>query len=233
MSTKYLGNNFDIHTGGMDHIPVHHTNEIAQGYGAFGKTTANYWLHNGMLGGSSGEKMSKSLGNFVTAQDLVNKGYDTAAMRYLILNSQYRKGLSFSFEALDSASSALKNLKNIMLDMKENRERTSLSDEKMGKIDVYNNEFSDALSDDLNVPEALAILWKMLKSNIPSGDKYDLAISFDVVFGLGLGGVTSNKLQVTGEIQRLLNKREKLRSGGRYKEADEIREEIEKRGILL
>ncbi len=233
MSTKYLGNNFDIHTGGMDHIPVHHTNEIAQGYGAFGKTTANYWLHNGMLGGSSGEKMSKSLGNFVTAQDLVNKGYDTAAMRYLILNSQYRKGLSFSFEALDSASSALKNLKNIMLDMKENRERTSLSDEKMGKIDVYNNEFSDALSDDLNVPEALAILWKMLKSNIPSGDKYDLAISFDVVFGLGLGGVTSNKLQVTGEIQRLLNKREKLRSGGRYKEADEIREEIENKGYTV
>ncbi len=107
MSVKYLGENFDIHTGGKEHIPVHHTNEIAQAYGAFGRQTANYWLHNNWLTLKGGEKMSKSKGNFITVQELKEKGYDPLALRYLFLNSHYKKGLEFSWEALDAASNAL------------------------------------------------------------------------------------------------------------------------------
>jgi cysteinyl-tRNA synthetase len=177
MSTKYLGNNFDIHTGGIEHIAVHHTNEIAQGFAAFGKQTANYWLHNGWLMGKGGEKMSKSLGNFVTAQELVEKGYDPIAMRYLILTSHYKKGLNFSYESLDSAQNALENLRNLVASLKSQSDRTILSAEKESKADDFREKFIAALSDDINVPQALAVVWDMLKSNIPTGDKYDLAMS--------------------------------------------------------
>ncbi len=231
MSTKYLGNNFDIHTGGIDHIPVHHTNEIAQGFAAFGKQTANYWLHNAMLAGRGGEKMSKSLGNFVTAQELVEKGYDPLAMRYLILTSHYKKGLNFSFGALKSAQTALKNLRSLVPDLKST-DRNILSKEKERKIDEYRQKFLSALSDDLNVPQALAVLWEMLKSNIPSGDKYDLALSFDEVLGLKLGEALRQK-KMTEEIKKLLEKREGLREEGNFTEADKIRKQIEDLGYEI
>ena len=186
MSTKYLGENFDIHTGGIEHISIHHTNEIAQGFAAFGKQTANYWLHNGWLTGKGGEKMSKSLGNYVTAQELVEKGYDPIAMRYLILTSHYKKGLRFSFESLDSAQSALNNLRGLVFASKSENERTILSEDKNQKINDFRESFVKSLSDDINVPQALAVLWEVMKSNIPSQDKYDLAISFDEVLGLDL-----------------------------------------------
>jgi cysteinyl-tRNA synthetase len=105
MSTQYLGDKFDIHTGGKEHIPVHHTNEIAQGFGAFGASTANYWIHNAHLR-LYGKKMSKSLGNVITVQDVIKKGIDPLALRYLFLNSHYRKGMNFGWEALESASNA-------------------------------------------------------------------------------------------------------------------------------
>jgi cysteinyl-tRNA synthetase len=228
MSVKYLGNNFDIHTGGVDHIPVHHTNEIAQGFAAFGKQTANYWLHNGMLGGKGGEKMSKSLGNFVTAQELVEKGYDPIAMRYLILTSHYKKGLNFSWEALDSAEAALGGLRTLVAGLKS-ANRTTLSAEKEKKVDEYREKFISALSDDINVPQALATVWEMLKSNIPSGDKYDLAMSFDEVLGLNLTKAPAAK-EIPGEIMELMKKREELRREKKFDEADKIRKQIEEAG---
>ena len=221
MSTKYLGNNFDIHTGGADHIPVHHTNEIAQGFAAFGKQTANYWLHNGMLGGKGGEKMSKSLGNFVTAQELVEKGYDPLAMRYLILTSHYKKGLNFTFDALDSAKIALENLRTIVSGLKSGDERTVLSPEKEKKLDEYRDKFISSLSNDINAPKALAVLWEMLKSNIPSGDKYDLALSFDEVLGLNLESTPDYGLLVTDDVKDLLDQREVFRKSGDFKKSDE------------
>lgn len=229
MSTKYLGDNFDIHTGGVDHIPVHHTNEIAQGFAAFGKQTANYWLHNGMLGGKGGEKMSKSLGNFVTAQELVEKGYDPLAMRYLILTSQYKKGLNFSWEALDSSQTALENLRSLVSGAKSS-DRKVLSSEKESKIDKYRDEFIAAMSDDINVPQALAILWEALKSNIPSTDKYDLAMSFDEIFGLDMGRASKPK-EMPQEIKNLLEKREELRREKKFEDADKIRKQIEEAGF--
>jgi len=226
MSTKYLGENFDIHTGGIEHIKVHHTNEIAQGYAAFGHKTANYWLHNGWLTGKDGEKMSKSLGNYVTAGELIEKGYDPLAMRYLILTSHYKKGLRFSFESLDSAQSALNNLKNLINSAKAEESRTILSEEKNQKIEEFRENFSNALADDINVPQALAILWEMLKSNIPSQDKYDLAISFDDVFGLGLSQVSKSKVETPENIKALIQKRDELRKEKKFIEADKIRDEI-------
>lgn len=227
MSTKYLGENFDIHTGGIEHVRIHHTNEIAQGFAAFGKQTANYWLHNGWLTGKDGEKMSKSLGNYVTAQDLVEKGYDPLAMRYLILTSHYKKGLRFSFESLNSAQSALNNLRSLILNAKSEKERTTLSEEKESKINDFREKFLKALSDDVNVPQALAVLWEVLKSNIPSEDKYDLAMSFDEVLGLNLAkNQEINVTKTPGKIKQLLEKREQLRKEKKFEEADQIRDEI-------
>lgn len=232
MSTKYLGNNFDIHTGGIDHVPVHHTNEIAQGFAAFGKQTANYWLHNGMLTGKSGEKMSKSLGNFVTAQELVEKGYDPLAMRYLILTSHYKKGLNFSWESLDSAQNALSNLRDIISGLRTQKDRNILSNEKENKLEEYRNRFISVLSDDINIPQALAIFWEALKSSIPSIDKYELSMSFDEVLGLDLAKI-SKVHQMPREIKQLMEKREELRKEKKFDEADKIRKQIEEAGFKV
>lgn len=224
MSTKYLGKKFDIHTGGIDHIGVHHTNEIAQSFGAFSDTTANYWLHNSWLTGGKGEKMSKSLGNFVTAQDLVKKSYDPLAMRYLILTSHYRKGLSFSWEALGSAQKGLNNLREQVASLKNQKQRTTLSVEKDEKRQEYQERFKVALNNDLNTPQALAVVWEMIKSNIPSTDKYDMAMSFDEVLGLKLDKEKIAKQ--TKKISGLLKEREELRKKGEYEKADEIRDKL-------
>ncbi len=231
MSTKYLGPNFDIHTGGIEHVGIHHTNEIAQGYAAFGRQTANYWLHNGWLMGKGGEKMSKSLGNFVTAQELVEKGYDPIALRYLILTSHYKKGLNFTWEALDSAVNALSNLKDIVAGLKKEEGRSTLSDEKMEKISGYREKFIQALSDDVNVPQALAVAWEMLKSNIPSADKLDLILSFDEVLGLNLNKTENKGNKISDEVKKLIEKREELRKKREFEGADKIRNEIEKLGF--
>lgn len=232
MSTKYLGSNFDIHTGGIEHIAVHHTNEIAQGYAAFGKQTANYWLHNAHLLGEGGVKMSKSLGNFITAQDLVEKGFDPIAMRYLILNSHYRKGTSFSYDSLKAAQNALENIRQLIQRIKSDNERTVLSEEKNAKVDSYRDKFVKALSDDLNVAQALSVFWEVLKSNIPSMDKYDLVSGFNEV--LGLDFTTKNgSTEIPEEIQILLKKREILRKNKKFAEADDIREQIEKMGFSV
>lgn len=238
MSTKYLGNKFDIHTGGKEHIPVHHTNEIAQGYGAFGMHTANYWLHNEWLS-LKGEKISKSLGNMILVSDIQSKGYDPLALRYLILNSQYKTGLDFTWESLDSATNALENLRSLVLSLKSNKQRTELSPEKENKIQKYRQEFIEALADDLNTPKALAVLWQMLKSNIPSPDKYDLVLSFDEVLGLRLSKLEEKKVITSPSGQTIItpinlgeatiariDSRELSRKEEDYEKADKLRFEI-------
>lgn len=233
MSTKYLGNEFDIHTGGIEHIGIHHTNEIAQGFGAFGKSTANYWLHNGWLVGEKGEKVGKSTGGLATVQDLVKKGYDPLAFRYLVLSSHYKKGVNFSWQALDSAQEALKKLRSQISVFKTDSKRMTLSSEKLEKVDNYRDKFIQALANDLNAPQALAVLWEMLKSNIPSEDKYDLAISFDEVLGLKLNDYSTIKTQTPENIQALLDKREEMRKEGKWEDADKVRKEIEKLGFKV
>lgn len=232
MSTKYLGETFDIHTGGMEHIPVHHTNEIAQGFAAFGHKTANYWVHNAHLLGKGGVKMSKSLGNFITVQELVEKGHDPLGLRYLFLTSHYRKGLNFSFESLDGAETALTRLKEIVASLRNESQRTTLSTEKMQKVEDYRKRFDAAMGDDLNTPQALAVVWEAVKSNIPAADKYDLLMSFDEVLGLKLS-TTSAVAEIPPEVAKLLAKREALRQADKYAESDVVRREIEARGFIV
>ena len=230
MSTKYLGERFDIHTGGKEHIPVHHTNEIAQGYGAFGHQTANYWLHNEWLV-INGEKMSKSLGNNVLVTDLIEKGYDPLSLRYLILTSHYKTGLNFTLGSLEASQTALEKLRNLIQSFKNENERTVLSEDKNKKIEEYRNKFLESLGDDLNVPQALAVLWEMLKSNISSEDKYDLSMSFDEILGLKLGEVKN--IEIPENIKVMMAERENLRSEGKFEEADKVREQIQKLGFSV
>ena len=233
MSMKYLGEQFDIHTGGEDHLPIHHPNEIAQSEAATGKHPfVKYWIHYAFLT-VDGVKMSKSLGNFYTIDDVLKKGFDPLALRYFYLTAHYKKPLNFTFDALTSAQNALNKLKAQIQNLKSESDRNALSEEKLKEVDEFRKQFISAVSDDLNMPEALAVLWSMLKSNIPSGDKYDLAISFDEILGLGLGQISNPKSQIPGNIKALMKKREELRKAGNFKEADVIRDEIIKMGYTV
>lgn len=234
MSVKYLGETFDIHTGGIEHIPVHHTNELAQGEGAFGHNTARFWLHNNHLN-LKGEKVSKSLGNIYLVTDLVKKGYDPLAIRYLYLNSHYRTGVTFSLDALSAAQNALNNLRSMISGMEANKlDRTTLSDEKNTKREEFFNNFRGALEDDLNYPEALSVLWGAAKSNIPELDKLDLIYDFDEVLGLRLRECAATKCQtkteIPPEIQAKLIERKELRKSKKFAAADAMRKQIEEKG---
>lgn len=186
MSMKYLGDQIDIHTGGEDHLSIHHPNEIAQSEGATGKKPfSKFWVHHAFLM-VDGTKMSKSLGNYFTIQDVLDKGIDPIALRYLYLGTHYKKPMNFTWESLSSASKGLARLKNQISIINNQKSRTILSQEKELKINEFRNKFNEAVNDDLNTSKALAILFEVLKSNIPSEDKYDLSISFDEVLGLSL-----------------------------------------------
>jgi len=232
MSMKYLGETFDIHTGGIDHLPIHHPNEIAQSETATGKPFARFWLHHEFLQ-VDGRKMSKSLGNLYTIDDVKKKGFDFLSLRYLYLTAHYRDPLNFTWESLGSAQNALNKLRSQVSSAKDQKKRTALSPEKQAKLDDYRKKFVAAINDDLNTPQALAVLWKMMKSNIPSGDKYDLALSFDEVFGLNLSEIVEEKLSVPDNIKKLVNEREALRKEKKFKEADKIRKEILDKGYVI
>lgn len=185
MSIKYLGEQMDIHTGGEDHLSIHHPNEIAQSEGATGKKPfSKFWMHIAFLTVDS-KKMSKSLGNFFNIQDILDKGIDPIALRYLYLGAHYKKPMNFTWQSLDSSAKGLKRLQSLVVSLKTSS-RTALSSEKDSKISEFRDKFIEAINDDLNTSKALAVVFEMLKSNIPSEDKYDLAISFDEVLGLGL-----------------------------------------------
>lgn len=232
MSMKYLGETIDIHTGGIDHIPIHHTNEIAQSEAATGKQFVRFWIHHEFLQ-VSGQKMSKSLGNLFTVEDVENRGIDTLSLRYLFLTTHYRSPLNFTWESLKGAENALKNLRSQLDSLRSLTSRTVLSVEKNSKIDDFADQFKEALNQDLNSPQALAVLWEMLKSNIPGEDKYDLAISFDEVLGLNLAKILGSEFKIPVKIQKLLERREKLRQAGKFAEADAVRVKISDLGFKI
>lgn len=185
MSMKYLGEQIDIHTGGEDHLSIHHPNEIAQSEGATGKIPfSKFWIHYAFLM-VDGTKMSKSLGNYYTIKDILEKQIDPIALRYLYLGAHYKKPMNFTWASLEAASRGLKNLKSQISNYKSSP-RNILSTEKNEKVEEFRNKFNLAINDDLNTSKAMAVMFEMLKSNIPSEDKYDLAISFDEVLGLNL-----------------------------------------------
>ncbi len=223
MSTKYLGEVFDIHTGGIEHIGVHHTNEIAQSFGANGRQTANYWLHNAWLTLKGGVKMSKSLGNGFTAEDLIDMGFDPLAHKYLVLSSHYRKGLVFSIEALKSSQLALEKLRKMLTGWEDG-----------GEINLdYKNKFIEKLSNDLATPEALAMVWKLTKDEkVSQADRKATIMDFDKVLGLKLN--TSNSAEkIPAEIEQMAKDRQKARAEKNWQESDRLRIEIEGKGYLI
>ncbi len=216
MSMKYLGEHFDIHTGGIDHIPVHHTNEIAQSEAATGKKFVNYWMHGAFLT-SKGEKISKSKGGLYTISDLEKLGFAPLIYRYLVLNAHYRKMLDFSLEAMENAKISYERLKNIISELK--------ADGKINK--KYLKEFEDAMNDDLNMPNALAVLWKLVRDEMAEG-KFETIKKMDSVFGLDL--LKKEKVIIPAEIKKLAEEREKARGKKDWKKADKLREEIKEMG---
>lgn len=228
MSVKYLGSRFDIHTGGKEHIPVHHTNEIAQAYGAFGRQTANYWLHNEWLLLDK-TKISKSLGNTVLVTDLIKKGFNPLSFRYLALTSHYRQGLNFTWKGLQAAQNALDNLYEKVRELKNSK--TRIKGLKI-KSEKYRDKFSEYIGDDLNSPRAMALMWSLVKDrNIDDKDKYRLLLDFDRVLGFNLAGIKQSK--IPSEIKKLAQTREKYRKEGNWQAADEMRHKISKKGYLI
>lgn len=226
MSIKYLGDEFDIHTGGIDHIPVHHTNEIAQAEAA-GKKFAHYWLHSEFLVIKEGEKMAKSGDNFLTLTVLEERGYDPLAYRYFCLGSHYRKQLSFSFEAIDGAQAGLTSLRNKMLSIKSSSEKGDAAVKHS-----YENKFLEAISDDLNMPQALAVLWETLGDSALGGaDKYSLALRFDNVLGLGLSSLGDEV--IPDEILAIAAEREDARKTKQWKKSDELRDHLSSLGYVV
>lgn len=225
MAMKYLGNPLDIHTGGIEHIPVHHTNEIAQSECATGRPFANYWMHNNHLLDKTG-KMSKSNGEFLMLSTLVEKGYDPLAFRYFLMSANYRKELLFSFEALDASVVAYEKLVQFCRD----------NADKSGKVDErYADEFKQAMFDDLNTSKATAVIWTMLKDETTtSEDAYATLMEFDKVLGLGLETVEKETVvAITDEMRALLDAREQARKAKNFAESDRLRKEIEKQGFIV
>lgn len=227
MSMKYLGEHFDIHTGGEDHISVHHTNEIAQSEAASGKNFVNYWLHGAFLL-FGGEKVSKSKGGLYTVSELEKVGYEPVNFRYLCLQTNYRKPLSFSFEALDASKNAVNNIKRRVIEI---RKQVHKGDDF---TEPYKKNFLKAINDDLNIPRALEVFWRVLEDfDFDPKKKIKLLEDFDEVLGLGVISFKEEKIRVPQEIRKLVSLREEARKIGDWAEADRIREDVKKEGFEI
>lgn len=227
MSMKYLGNHFDIHCGGIDHIQIHHTNEIAQTEALTGKKWVNFWLHGEFVMFNS-HKMSKSLGNYATLNTLIEEDYDPLDFKFLCLGTHYRTPLNFTYEALDSAKTSFNHLKDRILEIKGKLKETN----GKSKTKKYKKKFLDAINDDLNIPQALAVLWEVLKTNeLGNKEKYLLALEFDRIFGLSLHKISRGKL--TKETKSLIKQREKARLNQDWELADKIRDKLKEKGVIL
>lgn len=231
MSRKYLGDIFDIHTGGVDHIPVHHENEIAQNEALTGKKSVDYWLHGEFMLVDNG-KMSKSLGNTYRIAQLEEMGYQPMVFRYFCLNAHYRKKLNFTFDGMDAAKTSYTRLMRALKAHKDSENQTVTE-----VIEKYISEFDEAINDDINIPMALGVLWKMLKEPA-SKDIYSTALKMDEVLGLSMDKVDEFKFdddtaEIPMEVKKLADERLEAKSEKNWARADELRAEIEKLGYSV
>ena len=253
MSLKYLGNAFrgkqfygeqsrtiDIHIGGEDLKSIHHPNEIAQSEAATGKKPfVKYWLHGAFLL-VDGKRMGKSLGNVYSIQDIEKKGFEALALRYFYLTGHYKKQLNFTWQALAGAQASLDRLRQSVDNQTATMSRFSTPKEQdvialkeQSVIANFSSRFKNAISDDLNMPEALAVVWQMLKSNLTKPEKLKLLNQWDEVLGLDLIAGAKKKLKLPSDVKKLIEKRQLLRKEGKYHEADRMRKEIKKKGYLV
>ena len=227
MGYEYLGDNFDIHTGGIDHIPIHHENEIAQSKGFSGKIPANYWMHvNFML--MDGEKMSKSLGNVYTLSDLKEKGYEPLDFKMLMFTSTYRNQINFTWESLDSSKIALQRLREGYL-----KEIDGTDDVSKEEIKEYEKRFLEAINDDLNMPIAMSVVWDVIKNPKKSRAFRDLLLKFDEVLGLDLKNYKKQNDKLPEEILDLVSKRDEARNSKNWSESDKIRNLLVEKGYRV
>lgn len=231
MSRKYLGEVFDIHSGGIDAVPVHHENEIAQNEARAGKKTVNYWMH-GEFMMVDGGKMSKSLGNVYTIAQLREKGYDPLDFRFFCLNAHYRKKLNFTFEGMNAAKTGRERILAALAQHKASDKKTDQT-----VLNDYKQKFVDAINDDLNIPLALGVLFNMLKEP-KSKDIYDLAVDFDKVLGLNFDKVTvpaatEQKIDAPKEVLDLIEKRKEAKKAKDFALADQIRSQITELGYEI
>jgi len=218
MSTKYLGNHFDIHTGGIDLTFAHHENEIAQSVCAHGEPFVNFWLHNEHIL-INGEKMSKSKGNQFTLFDIIQKGYDPLDLRYFVLGAHYRTKINLTWESLDAARNARIKLTRFVQDTEQTGEI----------IKKYEQAFTEALEHDLNTSEALAVVWEMIKdSTFSKEDKKETLLVLDSVLGFGFSKIS--KISLPEEIKNLIQKRDEARVQKDFGTSDEIRAKLESLG---
>ena len=238
MATKYLGQPFDIHCGGIDHIPVHHTNEIAQSEAAYDTPLANYWLHGEFLI-IAGDKMAKSGDNFITLKTLLDQNFSALAYRYLLLQTNYRKQLNFSYEALQAAQNGLKNLYK---EISALRQRLPKFDTKnptqMEAKNTALKNFQEKINDDLDIPGALAYLHQLL-SNKDTID-FETVIKFDEIFGLKLkenATLDTEKSQteevIPDHIERIIIMRDAVRSQKDWAKSDQLRKQLEDLGYKV
>lgn len=226
MSMKYLGKTFDIHCGGIDHIPVHHTNEMAQSEAATGEKFVNFWMHGEFLV-LKDTKMAKSGENFITLNTLIEDGYNPLSYRYLCLTAHYKRPLEFSYNNLNAAQNALNRLRNKISGLGNKKDKAS---DKHAL--TYEKIFLGYVNDDLNIPRALALLWKLLDDDkLSNKNKYNLVIKFDKIFGLDLIGI--KKLKIPEEIIKLAEEREKFRKEKNFEKSDELRQKIKLKGYTI
>jgi cysteinyl-tRNA synthetase len=239
ISSSELGQPFDIHVGGVDHINVHHTNEIAQSEGAFGKPLARFWLHGEFLLVNQ-SKMAKSESNFLTLETIIKKGFNPLTFRYLVLTSHYRSKLNFTWKSLEAAQNALNKLYEIASEIASASPRSDKTKKSyevqlrkiLRKIRKIENNFLSAINDDLDTPKALSIMWQIIKDNrLSSQNKKQLLLKFDKVLGLGLEKI--KPLKIPPKIKNLVAQREKLRTNKQFIQSDRLRKRIEKLGYIV
>jgi len=231
MSLKYLGEELDIHCGGIDHINIHHTNEIAQSEAATGKKFFNYWMHNAFLNIKGGKKMAKSEGNFLTIENaLINKNLNPLAYRFAALQVHYRKPMEYSEEGIKQASDGLSSLFSQVANLGE----------KAGEINLeFKDKFLEAINDDLNMPQALALVSAVLKSKLSAPDKLKTILDFDKVLGLKLDSaknlvVAESKIEdLASDVRALIETRQAAREAKNWEESDRLRDEIKKKGYIV
>jgi cysteinyl-tRNA synthetase len=226
MSLKFLGEQLDIHCGGIDHINIHHTNEIAQSEAATGQKFFNYWMHGAFLNVAGGKKMAKSADIFLTLEKVfTEKNLNPLVYRFAALQTHYRKPMEYSEEAIVSAASGLSSLYDKIRGLGK----------EIGKVnDDYKKVFSEKINDDLNFPEALAVLHEVLKSDLSPADKLATVLDFDLILGLNFKEILSRKDEnIPEEILALTEQRIKARAEKNWTESDRLRAEIEAKGYAV
>ncbi len=229
MGRKYLGEEFDIHTGGVDHIPTHHENEIAQSKGATGKIPAKIWMHVEFLQVDGG-KMGKSLGNTYTLDNLQEKGIEPLAYKLFCFSSNYTKKLNFTWEGAKAAQTSLERLRE---GLQKHKNGTEIIEKEV--LSNYEEKFLQEINDNLNVTSAMSVVWDIIRNEKKSKDFYQLICKFDEVLGLNLANVSKEKLELDlpKEVEKLVKQRKLAREQKNWAESDRLRDEIQKLGYCI